>query len=229
MEVKKTKKANLENKKSSWLLAGYVTALAALFVAFEWSKRDVTIDLDSGIAEMSFAQDLEIPITEQQPTPPPPPVKAPEITDMLTIVDNEAEVEEVNIVGNEELGGAVEIKYTPPVPEEEETLEDEIFVIVEEAPEFQEGGMAGLMKYLSTHIKYPPHAQENNIQGKVTVQFVVNKDGSIVDVAVMRGVDPYLDREALRVISSMPKWKPGRQRGQAVRCKFTVPVIFKLQ
>ena len=102
-------------------------------------------------------------------------------------------------------------------------------------PEFPNGGMAGLMQYLSKNIKYPTIAQENGTQGRVTVQFVVNRDGSIVDAKVVRSVDPYLDKEALRVINTirvisiMPKWKPGMQRGKAVRVKYTVPVMFRLQ
>ena len=85
------------------------------------------------------------------------------------------------------------------------------------------------MKFLGKNIKYPTISQENGVQGRVIVQFVVNRDGSIVDPVVVRGVDPYLDKEALRVISMMPKWKPGKQRGKAVRVKYTVPVMFRLQ
>ena len=108
-------------------------------------------------------------------------------------------------------------------------VEDEIFEVVEEKPDFADGGMMGLMRYLRDNMKYPTVAQETGTEGRVTVQFVVNKDGSIVDVKVAKGIDPYLDKEAVRVISSMPKWKPGKQRGVPVRCKFTVPVTFKLQ
>ena len=107
--------------------------------------------------------------------------------------------------------------------------EQTIFEVVEQMPEFPNGGMAGLMQFLSKNIKYPTIAQENGTQGRVTVQFVVNKDGSIVDAKVIRGVDPYLDKEALRVIGTMPKWKPGMQRGKPVRVKYTVPVMFRLQ
>ena len=115
-------------------------------------------------------------------------------------------------------------------PEEEEEPEEQtIFEVVEQMPEFPNGGMAGLMQYLSKNIKYPTIAQENGTQGRVTVQFVVNKDGSIVDAKVLRGVDPYLDKEAVRVIMGMPKWKPGMQRGKPVRVKYTVPVMFRLQ
>ena len=107
--------------------------------------------------------------------------------------------------------------------------EQEIFEVVEQMPEFPNGGLQGLMQFLSKNIKYPTIAQENGTQGRVTVQFVVNKDGSIVDAKVIRGVDPYLDKEALRVIGAMPKWKPGMQRGKPVRVKYTVPVMFRLQ
>ena len=99
---------------------------------------------------------------------------------------------------------------------------------VETMPEFP-GGQGALLQYLAKSIKYPVIAQENGIQGRVSCSFVVNKDGSIVDAEVIRGVDPSLDKEALRVINSMPKWSPGKQRGKPVRVKYTVPVTFRLQ
>lgn len=230
MEIKKTPKADLENKKSTWLLVGYVIILSIMFVAFEWTKRDVKIDMSGALADLVIEEEIEIPITEQpeEVTPPPPP-PAPVLEEELTIVENDAEVEETTIASTEELGQQVEIKYVAPEVEEEEPDEQQIFEIVEEAPEFPNGGMAGLMKYFSDNIHYPTIAQENGTQGRVTVQFVVNADGSIVDAKVLRGVDPYLDKEALRVVSAMPKWKPGKQRGKAVRCRFTVPVLFRLQ
>ena len=214
MEIKKTPKADLENKKSTWLLVGYVIVLAFMFIAFEWTKRDIKIDTSQAITE--------------QAAPPPPPA-APPIAETLTIVEDDADVEETTIATSEETNQAVEIKYVPVAVEEEEPEEQTIFEVVEQMPEFPNGGMAGLMQYLSKNIKYPTIAQENGTQGRVTVQFVVNRDGSIVDAKVLRGVDPYLDKEAIRVISSMPKWKPGMQRGKAVRVKYTVPVMFRLQ
>ena len=122
------------------------------------------------------------------------------------------------------------VTYTPPpaVEEEEEEAAQQIFTVVEEMPEFP-GGMNELLKYLAKSIKYPVIAQENGIQGRVICAFVVNRDGSIVDAEVLRGVDPSLDKEALRVIMAMPKWKPGKQRGKPVRVKYTVPVTFRLQ
>ena len=224
MEIKKTPKADLENKKSTWLLVGYVIVLAFMFVAFEWTKRDIKIDTSQAITDLVFEEEI-IPITEQPEQVAPPPPEAPSIAETLTIVDDDADVEETTIATSEETNQAVEIKYVPVAVEEEEPEEQTIFEVVEQMPEFPNGGMAGLSK----NIKYPTIAQENGTQGRVTVQFVVNRDGSIVDAKVLRGVDPYLDKEAIRVISSMPKWKPGMQRGKAVRVKYTVPVMFRLQ
>lgn len=220
----------MENKKSTWLLIGYVIVLAFMFVSFEWTKRDVKIDMSQAVADLVFEEEIEIPITEQpeMATPPPPP-EAPAIVETLTIVDDDMDIESTEIASSEETGQAVEIAYVPPTVEEEEVEEQEIFEVVEQMPEFPNGGMAGLTQFLSKNIKYPTIAQENGTQGRVTVQFVVNADGSIVDAKVIRGVDPYLDKEALRVINSMPKWKPGMQRGKAVRVKYTVPVMFRLQ
>ena len=227
MEIKKSPSANLENKKSTWLLVGYVMVLAVMFVAFEWTKRDIKIDTSQAVTDLVFEEEI-IPITEQPEQVAPPPPEAPQIAETLTIVEDDAEVEETTIASSEETGEKVEIKYTPVAVEEEVEEEQQIFEVVEEAPEFP-GGMGALMKFLGSNIKYPTIAQENGVQGRVIVQFVVNKDGSIVDAKVMRSVDPYLDKEALRVVSSMPKWKPGKQRGKAVRCRYTVPVMFRLQ
>ena len=228
MEIKKSPKADLESKKSTWLLVGYVIVLALMFVAFEWTKRDIKIDTSQAITDLVFEEEI-IPITEQPEQVTPPPPEAPAIAETLTIVEDDADVEETAIVSSEELNQAVEIKYVPVAVEEEEPEEQTIFEVVEQMPEFPNGGMAGLMQYLSKNIKYPTIAQENGTQGRVTVQFVVNKDGSIVDAKVLRGVDPYLDKEAVRVIMGMPKWKPGMQRGKPVRVKYTVPVMFRLQ
>ena len=228
MEIKKSPKADLEGKKSTWMLIGYVLILAAVFVAFEWTERDKQVTTDTGVVEPIFEEEM-IPITEEQEQKQaPPPPEAPKVEEVLQIAENDADVEETTIKSSEDDNTAVEIKYIEPVVEEEEPAEEEIFMVVEQMPEFP-GGMAELMKFLGKNIKYPTIAQENGIQGRVIVQFVVNQDGSIVDPVVMRSVDPYLDKEALRVISTMPKWKPGMQRGKAVRVKYTVPVTFRLQ
>ena len=228
MEVKKSPKADLENKKTTNLLVGAILVLAVLFVGFEWSVRDKQVTTDSGIADVVFEEEI-IPITEQeQPKQAPPPPEAPKVEEVLEIMDNDSKVEESTIQASDDTQAAVEIKYTPVEVEEEEVEEQQIFQVVEEMPEFP-GGMGECMKWLGKNIKYPTISQENGVQGRVIIQFVVNKDGSIVDAQVARGVDPYLDKEALRVVGQMPKWKPGKQRGKEVRVKYTLPVMFRLQ
>jgi protein TonB len=228
MEVKKSPKADLEGKKTSNLLIGAILTLSVLFIGFEWSERDKKVTTDTGLQEVVFEEEI-IPITEQeQPKQAPPPPEAPKVEEVLEIMDNDSEVEESTIQASDDTQAAVEVKYTPVEVEEEEVEEQQIFQVVEEMPEFP-GGMGECMKFLGKNIKYPTISQENGVRGRVIVQFVVNRDGSIVDPVVVRGVDPYLDKEALRVISTMPKWKPGKQRGKAVRVKYTVPVMFRLQ
>jgi protein TonB len=227
MEIKKSPKADLEGKKTTSLLLGYVFILTLMFVAFEWTDRDKQVSTDTGIADVVFEEEI-VPITEQDQKMAPPPPEAPKVEDVLQIVENDAKIEESSIQASEETGQAVEVKYVQQVVEEEEPEEQEIFQVVEEMPEFP-GGMAECMKFLGKNIKYPTISQENGVQGKVIVQFVVNKDGSVVDPVVVRSVDPYLDKEALRVINTMPKWKPGKQRGKPVRVRYTVPVTFRLQ
>jgi len=228
MEVKKAPVADLEGKKTTWLLVGYISILAVLFIAFEWTKRD---KIDTGeIIEapmLTFEEEI-IPITMQEKPVAPVPVEAKQISETIEIVEDDAEIEETIIASDEDMGEVVEIQNIENVVVAEPEKEEEIFQVVENMPEFP-GGMAELMKYLQKNIKYPTISQENGVQGRVIVQFVVNRDGSIVDPVVLRSVDPYLDKEALRVVKSMPKWKPGEQRGKPVRVKFTLPVQFRLQ
>ena len=219
MEVKKSPKADLEGKKSTWLLIGYVFILALMFVAFEWTERDKQVTTDTGMAAVVFEEEM-VPITEQEEQQQAPPPEVPKAEEIIEIVENDAKVEETVIQASDDTEKAVEVKYTPVVVEEEEPEEQQIFQIVEEMPE---------LKFLMKNAKYPTISQENGVQGKVSVKFVIEKDGSIADPVVVRGVDPYLDKEALRVVKSMPKWKPGKQRGKPVRVSYTVPVIFKLQ
>ena len=134
-----------------------------------------------------------------------------------------------DVKGNDEAAGEVlkakEVIAQPEPPKEEET---KVFDVVEQMPSFP-GGPSALMQYLSSNIKYPVVAEENGVQGRVVCTFVVERDGSITDVRVIRSVDPSLDKEAVRVVKSMPKWIPGKQNGSAVRVKYTVPVTFRLQ
>lgn len=229
LEVKKSKSADLEGFKGMWLLIGYVMVLAALFVAFELTQGEKTIDDSMIVAEVVLEEEIEIPITMPEKKQIPPPEQAVKTAEVLNIVEDDAEIEETTLVSTEDQSEYVEIKEDAIVVVEEEPEEEKIFQVAEDMPEFP-GGQAALFKYLKDNIKYPSICQENGTQGRSTIQFVVNRDGSIVEPVVVRSAgDPYLDKEALRVIKSMPKWKPGMQRGKAVRVKFTLPVTFKLQ
>ena len=142
-------------------------------------------------------------------------------------MEDDAEIEETTIVSADDQADFVEITDDVPIVVEEPEKEEEIFQVVENQPEFP-GGVGELMKYLQKNIKYPAICQEQGIQGRVIVQFVVNSDGSIVDAQVIKPVNPHLDKEAVRVVNAMPKWKPGEQRGKKVRVRFTLPVTFRL-
>lgn len=227
MEAKKSKKAAIENQRGSWLLMGVIVALAFMFVSFEWTQHDVRLAANSLANDPIFVEEL-VPITfpDEKLEPPPPPEVKP--SELIEIVTNEQEVTDAVTTVSEEQGQPYEVIWVPPVVETEVVDEIEIHEHVETMPEFP-GGMTALMKYLGSNIKYPTISQEMGSAGRVIVQFVVNKDGSIANPTVVRGVDAYLDKEAIRVISSMPKWTPGVQNGKKVRVKYTVPVVFRLQ
>lgn len=227
MEIKKSEQANLENGKTTSLLMGLVVSLAVLYVALEWTQRDKEIDLsDIVVAEVSLEEEM-VPITLPEKKTVPPPPQSVTVTDLIEIVDNDAEIEESVIASTEDQTEYIDISDFETIQVEEEPEEEAPFMVVEDMPEFP-GGTAALLEYLRKNIKYPSICRENGIQGRVLIQFIVNKDGSIVDPEVVKPVNPYLDKEALRVISTMPSWKPGSQRGKPVRVKFTVPVNFKL-
>jgi protein TonB len=229
MEIKKSPKADLEKGKTMGILMGMIVGLAVLFVGFEWSEREITIAQDDGVADIIAEEEIEITRPEDTPPPPPPPPPAPAVIEELNVVEDDVKLEDIEISSEDDANQAQQEAYVPPaVVEEEEESEQQIFTVVETMPEFP-GGMGALMQYLAKSIKYPVIAQENGIQGRVTCTFVINKDGSIVDAQVLRGIDPSLDKEALRVINAMPKWSPGKQRGKPVRVKYTVPVTFRLQ
>ena len=226
MQLKKSPKASLEDKKLTYVLMGLVLVLSICYVAFEWTEKEVT-KYEVTDTEFFFEEEIDIQQTTQE-TPPPPPPPAMQEVEVLNVVEDDVETETIEI--NTEDDKDVEVVIAPPVeaPVEEEE-EEVIFVVVESIPEFP-GGQQALFKYLAENVKYPVIAQENGIQGRVICQFVVNKDGSIVDVVAVRSSgEPSLDKEAIRVIQSMPKWKPGKQRGKPVRVKYTVPVNFRLQ
>lgn len=229
MEVKKAPKANIETQKTTFLLMGMVVALAVLFVGFEWSSTISKLDETVIVQDVLAEEEIEITQREPEPPPPPPPPE-PELPEIIDVVEEKVE-NKIDLSSLEDDQSKAQIEtYTPPPPPKpvEEEATEEIFVVVEQQPEFP-GGTGALMKFLGDNIKYPVIAQENGIQGRVITTFVVERDGSITDVQVVRGQDPSLDKEAVRVIKTMPKWKPGQQRGKPVRVRFTLPVQFRLQ
>lgn len=227
MQLKKSPKASLEDKTFTYVLIGFVFVLSVCYVALEWTEKEVT---KYEVADTDFLIEDEIEIQQTtQETPPPPPPPEIQTVEELVIVDDDKEVESVEINTEDDKNQEIVIQAPVEVKQDAEEDVDVVFVVVETMPEFP-GGQQALFKYLSENVKYPVIAQENGIQGRVICQFVVNKDGAIVEVEVVRsGGDPSLDKEAVRVIKSMPKWKPGKQRGKPVRVKYTVPVNFRLQ
>ncbi|HLV32699.1 MAG TPA: energy transducer TonB [Chitinispirillaceae bacterium] len=228
MEVKKSPKADLENKRNVFLLLGLVVALGFILAAFEYKVSPKKTE-SLGQVQMQEIEEEIIPITrEQQVQPPPPP--PPAVVEVLNIVDDEVEIEDELQIEDTEVTEDMIIDVAPVVQTKQEVEEEDtqVFFIVEEMPEFP-GGEAALRQFIAQSVKYPVIAQENGIQGRVYVTFVVDADGSISDPRVARGVDPSLDKEALRVVSLLPKWKPGKQRGKPVRVSYTVPINFQLQ
>ena len=228
MEIKKSPKADLESKKLTFTLIGLVVSLFIIWRVFEYKSYDKqTFDDLQRTVEVMEEEMVEITKQEQPKIQPPQP--KPQVT-QIQIVEDDVEVEdEIDINAEVDQDEVIEeYEFTPPEIEEEEIVEAEIFKVVEEMPEFP-GGAAKMMEYIQKNMKYPMMARESDIQGRVFVNFVVEPDGSISNVTVMRGIGGGCDEEALRVVQSMPNWKPGKQRGSAVRCSFTVPIILKLQ
>lgn len=226
MEVKKSPKADLESKKTVFMQIGLVVVLSLVFIAFEWTTTETTVNEGMKIEEEEVEEEI-IPITRQDEVKPPPPPPPPRVTDVLNIVEDDVELEEELIIQDTEATQDTEVDFSDMTTEEEQE-DAPVFFIVEEMPEFP-GGEQALNKFLHENVQYPVIAQENGIQGRVYVKFVVNTDGSITNVEIARGVDPSLDKEALRVVRDMPKWKPGKQRGKSVRVSYTVPINFVLQ
>jgi len=226
MDVKKSPKASLEDKKMLFVMMGLVMVLSLLYIGFEWTDREVTVYAATDTSLLA-EEEIEVVQTAQE-LPPPPPPPAPEIVEILNVVEDNVEVASVEINTEDDKNKVVVVSApvtSAPIEEEEDNV---VFQVVEKMPSFP-GGDSQLFKFLNDNVKYPVIAQENGVQGRVICQFVVNRDGSIVDVEVVRSVDASLDKEAIRVIKSMPKWSPGQQRGKPVRVKYTLPVNFKLQ
>lgn len=226
MEVKKTKRAEIESHRGTWLLMGFIAVLTFMFVAFEWAQYDKQIDTGMGAKDPTFVIEMTPITVQEKPLPPPPP--APVATEEFVMVADDSTEPEGVVAGTEMTNVGVKAVHIKPEVEEIAPEENIIVVFAEVMPSFP-GGAKELNNFLSKNLKYPPSLQEINVQGKVIIQFVVDKDGSITNAEVVRGVHPLIDKEALRVINMMPKWSPGMQNQKPVRVKYTVPVAFKLQ
>lgn len=228
MELKKSPKADLEGQKNLYIEMGLVVALGLMLIAFEWSRMDIKTQ-EVAIVEEAVMEEEMIPITRQEPIKPPPPPPPPRLTDILNVVDDDIELEEELEIDDTEIDEDTQIDIVDIASDlDDEVADAEVFQIVETMPSFP-GGEGALMSFLSKNTNYPVIAQENGIQGRVYINFVVNTDGTITNVKVVRPVDPALDREALRVVNSMPTWIPGEQRGRKVRVSFNLPVNFTLR
>ena len=226
MEEKKSPKANLENKKVMFTQIGLIISLLIAWLAFEHKSYDKR-QIDESLLNREVVLDEEMVEITKQEEQKPQPVEQPQQTTQLEIVEDDVETEDLNINAEVEQNEVIE-EYVAPEVVEEEVVEQEIFQIVEEMPAFP-GGEAKLMEYVGKNIKYPQIARETGIQGRVFIGFVVEPDGSVSNVKLLRGIGGGCDEEAMRVVKSMPKWKPGKQRGKAVRVSYQIPVFFKLQ
>ena len=229
MEIKKSEKANLENKKLLFVEIGLIISLAIVYVALEWTSSETNVSTLEAEAEVVLEEEI-IPITQETPPPPPAAPQIPVLSDQIDIVDDDIEVDDdmfMNLEDDSSLG----VEIMDYVEVEEEVVEEEAipFQLVEEKPSFQGGDANQFSKWVNSRLVYPEIAKENGVQGRVTLQFTVEKDGSVTKVRVLRGVDPSLDKEAVRVVSMSPKWKPGKQRDRAVPVTYTFPVIFQLR
>ena len=229
MEIKKSEKANLENKKLLFVEIGLVISLAITLFAFEWTSTETEVAMLDDTQELVLEEEI-IPITQEAPPPPPAAPKIPVLSDQIDIVDDEIEVDD-DLFMNLEDDSSLGVEIMDNVEVEEEVVEEEAipFQLVEEKPSFQGGDANQFSKWVNSRLEYPEIAKENGVQGRVTLQFTVEKDGTVTKVRVLRGVDPSLDKEAVRVVSMSPKWKPGKQRDRAVPVTYTFPVIFQLR
>lgn len=226
MEPKKSPKANLENKRGIFLELGLLIVIGGVLVAFEWTTKPAE-------NKMSFQQEGQkmeeeiIPITEQKEPEPEPP-KPPKVTEEIEIVQDDVELEDEFILEDMEDDQETAMDMSQFDMGEEEAEEEEVFVIVEDMPRFKGKSQDAFRQWIAQNLEYPQVAADNNISGTVIVQFAINSKGEVVDVRVVRGVHPALDKEAKRVIESSPKWSPGKQRGKAVKVQFTFPINFVL-
>lgn len=226
MELKKSNKADLESKRNFFFLIGLVVSLMMCLTAFEWKGAVDEVENLGNLNGVNVEDEI-IPITRVEEIKPPPPPPPPKVIEVLNIVEDDTKIDDELVMEDTEADDETVIEITPIIQEEEEVEDTQVFFIVEEMPEFP-GGERALVSFLVSSVKYPVVAQENGVQGTVTVNFVIERDGSVSDVGILRGVDPALDKEALRVVKTLPRWKPGKQRGRPVRVSYRVPIAFKL-
>lgn len=229
MEAKKHIKADISRYRFIFFNIGLIISLAAVYTAFEWKSYDNEEALSTLVAtEDSFDEVYEIPPTEQ---PPPPPPENKNVN-IIEIEDTEEIEDELEISFDIEMTEEMAIEELPnrlDIDEGiEEELSDEIFLIVEEQPT-PIGGIKSFYEHINNTIKYPNRARRMKVEGRVFVQFVVERDGSLTQIEVIRGIGESCDEEAIRVVASAPNWKPGKQRGKPVRVKMVLPVSFKLR
>ncbi|HUW91999.1 MAG TPA: energy transducer TonB [Bacteroidales bacterium] len=228
MEVKKSDKANLENKKSMFLQIGIIFAIIVSLIAFEWTsgqKRDSAFD---GMSEEAIEEE-QIPVTEEIPPEQAPPPEVT-VTDLFEIVeDNVVITSDVSFDDDETSEDKVVEIYAPVLNMDEEETEDEVFVIVEDMPTFKGGDINKFRDWVQKRVRYPELAAENGIQGRVFISFVVETNGTVSSVTVTRSVDQLLDDAAKEAVTASPKWEPGMQRGRPVRVRYSIPIIFQLQ
>ncbi len=230
MEVKKTEKASLENKRLLFVEIGFIAALLFVWGAFSYSTKEKKVAV---LEDTNVEVEVEemVPITQETPPPPPETAKIPVLSDQIDIVDDEVTVDDdmfMNLEDDANMGVEI-MDYVENV--QEEVVEEEAipFQLVEEKPSFNGGDANKFSEWVNGRLVYPEIAKENGVSGRVTLQFTVEADGSVTNVKVLRGVDSSLDKEAVRVVSSSPKWKPGKQRDRAVKVSYTFPVVFQLR
>jgi len=231
MELKKSHKANLEKYRLLYMEVGLLIALLFTLLAFEWqSAPKEEVEEVGSVVQSTMEEDI-VPITRQEEAAPPPP-EPPKVTDILDIVADDVHVDtniDINIEADlsTEIIAPVQVFTETAIIEEEEEVV--MFAIVEDKPMFNgKDAETGFREYVRLNTQYPPVAQENGITGRIYVEFTIGTDGTVTDVKLLRGVDPLLDNEAIRVIKASPKWTPGKQRGKPVKVKYQFPVNFQL-
>ena len=229
MEIKKTPKADLENRRTLYTEIGLVVALLVVWGAFSYSTKEKAVASLGEDTQVVEVEDM-VPITQETPPPPPEAPKIPVLSDQIDIVEDDIKVDDNFMSLEDDANLGVEVMDYVEEGKEEVVEEEAIpFQLVEEKPSFNGGDANEFSKWVNSKLQYPEIAKENGVQGRVTLQFTVNPDGSVSNVKVLRGVDSSLDKEAVRVVSMSPKWKPGKQRDRAVKVTYTFPVIFQLR